>query len=1064
MKGIVTVKKVFPDGREELVSRDDNIITVGLAESFVNIFSNNIPANPADLLVGYFQVGSGAHSIPEDPSLRTHIYSLAEPFLELDYGLSSTDTVDIHDQVYPVKGNFSETTNTQVFKGTFIELGDEFSSKVTADSVYYRLNLGLNTANGKSISEFGLFSRNPNSLTVERSSMIAYKSLDSAIVKSELFELCIDWQLRFVDSTIETEGLVTHSGDGTGFNVVLIMADDLGIDTLGIYDGVNPYELSCPSNANASPFSPLSMPADGCGIYPHTPTLSAMATGGMTFFNARANTMCSPTRANVLTGKCAFSSPGFVWTGQNGDELYKGLWGHGIASVFTQQYQNLRGGLKGLGAVYKYKNADPNCPFLPEIPLGTPISLEFGVTGGNKNDSQEDRRKWPSSWLNRPIQGTGGSYHALGYIPGNFTVISDLIRNPEYAPSAYTTAMTGKWHLAHWEGLPAYREGNLKTYGNGWEHIHNIGRWDYANAMFANLDRVPIPGHAGDTTNLTSEKGWEVVQDNYSLSDANMGYINYFQYNYSGVDDAAWQSTSSLTTVSDTGYTTFTETDAGVTYAQGETSSYATNKTFADASALFNTIQEPFFMYIPLNTPHAPYTYPPYNTVYNSWYNENHPQILVDNGTLPNTATAASAIWVTYNAMVENMDWCVSAFLSGIDSVRKDRTIFIFQGDNGQVEGPLTYMNLWASSTMNTASGIGADYMKMLNPGDYADLSAGLGGNNDSDERFKGSCYDRGVIIPYIVSASFMSDLGTANTSSNAFVDVVDNYTTIGHIAGLNYDLIPNKQEFHTDGISILPLLRGEVDASSHVRQFSFFENVRPIGNTTGDIDVSSGTYTGQIAQLLGIAQYPWNAANNYGLSQQADVKGQNVAPWVPYERRRGYIKQSSKSQLGNQFLWEQFPPSRCSNNNYNNQADCLDAGETWTEGTDCAYGDILDISAGQYKFIRNTAGNKYDELYHMKNTGYVDVDPFEYNNLLAPWRGSNILGGIMSAADVTDPTDHHWTLARIYIHLRTNMLDYLQYRTYQMSQVNSIYNSSPLAAERVQMPATNDIARIEPI
>jgi len=99
-----------------------------------------------------------------------------------------------------------------------------------------------------------------------------------------------------------------------------------------------------------------------------------------------------------------------------------------------------------------------------------------------------------------------------------------------------------------------------------------------------------------------------------------------------------------------------------------------------------------------------------------------------------------------------------------------------------------------------------------------------------------------------------------------------------------------------------------------------------------------------------------------------------------------------------------------------------------------------------------------------MKNTGYVDVDPFEYNNLLAPWRGGNIIGGLLNAADVADTTDHYWTLARLYIHYRTSMLDYLQYRTYQMTQVNSIYSSSPLAAERIQMPDTADADRISPL
>ena len=39
------------------------------------------------------------------------------------------------------------------------------------------------------------------------------------------------------------------------------------------------------------------------------------------------------------------------------------------------------------------------------------------------------------------------------------------------------------------------------------------------------------------------------------IQDKDMGYVNFFQWNYSGVND--YLTTSSLTTVSDTGYTTF---------------------------------------------------------------------------------------------------------------------------------------------------------------------------------------------------------------------------------------------------------------------------------------------------------------------------------------------------------------------------------------------------------------------------------------------------------------------------------------------------------------------------
>ena len=107
MRGIVTIKKVFPNGKEELIARDDNVITVGLAESFVNVFSNNITGNTSNVLAGYFQVGDGNLLIDGiDGDTRKYVYSLANPFVESDYGASTTAEINVHNQVYGIKGNF----------------------------------------------------------------------------------------------------------------------------------------------------------------------------------------------------------------------------------------------------------------------------------------------------------------------------------------------------------------------------------------------------------------------------------------------------------------------------------------------------------------------------------------------------------------------------------------------------------------------------------------------------------------------------------------------------------------------------------------------------------------------------------------------------------------------------------------------------------------------------------------------------------------------------------------------------------------------------------------------
>ncbi len=113
-------------------------------------------------------------------------------------------------------------------------------------------------------------------------------------------------------------------------------------------------------------------------------------------------------------------------------------------------------------------------------------------------------------------------------------MLPDLLRNTDFVPSSYESGMVGKWHLGEWDDMYVYAErssGNWQSAkGNGWKHIANIGKWDYVNAMFANLNKAPIPGHYNDIPNVsTGSPGWYA-----GIQDKDMGYVNYFQWNYSG--------------------------------------------------------------------------------------------------------------------------------------------------------------------------------------------------------------------------------------------------------------------------------------------------------------------------------------------------------------------------------------------------------------------------------------------------------------------------------------------------------------------------------------------------
>lgn len=69
-------------------------------------------------------------------------------------------------------------------------------------------------------------------------------------------------------------------------NILLVIADDFGVDAAGVYSRDDLYGH------------------DGEGASPaHTPTIDSLAASGVLFRNAYTNPICSPTRATILTGK-----------------------------------------------------------------------------------------------------------------------------------------------------------------------------------------------------------------------------------------------------------------------------------------------------------------------------------------------------------------------------------------------------------------------------------------------------------------------------------------------------------------------------------------------------------------------------------------------------------------------------------------------------------------------------------------------------------------------------------------------------------------------------------------
>jgi len=179
--GHLEVIKLYSDGREEVHFSDENVITSGLGYTLLKAFGTSGAGNLSSFQITYFQLGaSGAEAL--QVSSRG---DLSSQFVAGDYTTPNFE-ISTHDI-----DSGSGTTNA-----VFGVIPFPYIKKISPSRVMYQIFVGEQACDGQTMSEVGLFSRNPNNSATEGSYLCAYRSFNP-LVKQDDFSVLFRWTIEF---------------------------------------------------------------------------------------------------------------------------------------------------------------------------------------------------------------------------------------------------------------------------------------------------------------------------------------------------------------------------------------------------------------------------------------------------------------------------------------------------------------------------------------------------------------------------------------------------------------------------------------------------------------------------------------------------------------------------------------------------------------------------------------------------------------------------------------------------------------------------------------------------
>jgi len=175
---------VGASGTEEILYKENNIICSGLGYTLSQLFGGVGSQNIADFTIDRFQAGKGT------TTAASSLHKLTTPLTAAEYGANTDLTITSNNFYDPTTATGKSTTEQ-----AFALLPPTQRTQLSNHSARFTLVLDENTANGITIKELGLFSKNPAGHNTLSSVLACFKTI-TAVSKNNSFSLVFRWTVN----------------------------------------------------------------------------------------------------------------------------------------------------------------------------------------------------------------------------------------------------------------------------------------------------------------------------------------------------------------------------------------------------------------------------------------------------------------------------------------------------------------------------------------------------------------------------------------------------------------------------------------------------------------------------------------------------------------------------------------------------------------------------------------------------------------------------------------------------------------------------------------------------